>query len=126
MDNGKLLEIGGKLDVSEDDLKAMKHEKFKEKWLYPVTGAVVTALSVFLGWFFGRQDEREVSRETGREYPFSSGEKYCCSFLWGMGLLGIGTIQAYLKTRDIAPEERKRFFLVMIAVIYYAIYYAKY
>ncbi|MCK4614533.1 MAG: hypothetical protein KAU14_07005 [Thermoplasmata archaeon] len=70
MDSKKLQEIGEKLEVSQQDIRAIRRRKIKEFIIYPLTSVFFVLLSAFFGWFYGREHERLVSRETGGEYPY--------------------------------------------------------
>lgn len=57
MNNEKLQKIGNKLNVSEKDLKELKKEKLKSKYLYPITEAFIAGCSTILGYFAGKNAE---------------------------------------------------------------------
>ena len=68
MEGERLKEIGEKLEVSEEDMKAMRRERLMEKWLYPVTGALVSLGATILGFIMGKNAD-PIKRDGG--YPFT-------------------------------------------------------
>lgn len=72
MNNEKLKEIGGRLDISEEDLKNIKIEKQKFNLIYPIIGVIVAICSTILGYLLGKNTEPKlVNAETGKTYPYS-------------------------------------------------------
>ena len=80
MEEGKLREIGGKLDVSESDIKKIKKRHSITRILSPIIGAFVAFISTILGHIIGKssgiaagKDARPIliNRETGEVYPYA-------------------------------------------------------
>jgi len=118
----KLRELGSELGVTPQDMKAMRWERFRENWVYPVIGAVLVGLSAFIGWFFGqRSEEKLVSRETGKEYPFNSGPGVT-GVLWCLSVLATGSaVAAYLAWKQEGEKRRTAFrlglFIVLVSLV---------
>ena len=122
MNKGKLQEIGEKLEVSQQDIDSIRKESLKEKWIYPITAVIVAAISAFLGWVVGKDNERLVSRDTGREYPYSSGIGYLGIFIIGATEFGLGSLITFLKTLNKGTGERKKVFVIMICIVVLSIF----
>ena len=114
-------ELGSGLDITPKDINTMKKEKFKERFIYPITAACVALLSAFLGWFFGRFDERDVSRDTGKEYPFTTSTRYTLTGCFGITALGIGMFIGILKARNKEGKEKMKIFGAIIIMVAAAI-----
>lgn len=72
MDNEKLRSIGDTLSISEDDIKNIKKEKRKSRFLFPIIGGIITILSTVAGYFKGKNAPPIlVNRETGDVYPYA-------------------------------------------------------
>ena len=66
MENGRLKKIASELDLTTGDIQAIEKERFREKWLYPITGGIVAVISTIAGYLLGKDAE---PRESG--YLFS-------------------------------------------------------
>ena len=77
MNRERLEEMGEKLQLSAEDITAIRKRKLRETLFAPVAGGIFMGLSFLLGWFLGRGDER---KESG--YPFSV--RGYCTCGWGM------------------------------------------
>ena len=121
MNKDKLKEVGSKLDITPQDMKNMRWERFRENWIYPLTGAVLVGFSAFFGWFFGRNREKLVSRETGEEYPFSPNLGVVVLVL-GFPVLATGSAVATYLARKQEGEKRRTalrlgFLMVIISLV---------
>lgn len=114
MNNDKLQEIGAKLNINENDLKGIKKEKQKDKSLYPITGAIISILSILLGYLLGKNAEPKlVSEKTGKTYPYS---KICfgipLAFGFSSTLVGLILALKIIKSRT----KYKKLILTTIVV----------
>ena len=104
MDKGKLNEIGGKLDVRIEDIRGMKDERHKKKYLYPFLLAVVGGIAALMGCLKsgnGSGNEASANNTTGT-YPY-----IIPSFI---GIMGVGMVFRINKNR------KKHLILVLSAV----------
>ncbi len=67
--NQKLQEIGGKLDVTQEDISGMKRAGLKSRVRYWVVSAAIAILSFILGFFLGKGS----CPPAGGGYPFYMG-----------------------------------------------------
>ncbi len=67
VDDKRLQEIGGKLDVTPEDISGMKRFGLKNRLIYWIITAAITILSFILGFFLGKGS----CPPAGGGYPFS-------------------------------------------------------
>ena len=137
MNKENLEELNQELGVTPADRKALWWGKLKENWFYPVTTLILTAIAAFLGWLDGRNDEKLVNRDTGREYPFNMvfdiPFKGGLAFLLiGLPSMGISGVIAALKARKEQGEKREQtlrvglatalILAILVVVVYIVVY----
>jgi hypothetical protein len=133
MDNGKLRELGEKLELSGKDIKSIRHAKLKEYWLYPITGACTFLASIILAWVGAQSDEKVMIRSNGGEYEYPTcvncdeSAKNRTVFFYGL-VAAIGPLAALRKTRGMERPKKLKilFFATVIAIVSVVISYMTY
>ena len=64
------MEIGSRLNVSENDVRNLRKERIKGKLLYLITGLIVSGFSAIAGFLMGKANPVCVNCEG---YPFAAG-----------------------------------------------------
>ena len=92
-------------------------------------------LAAFLGWFWGKEDERRVNRDTGNTYPFGSSLElrgFLGLLLFGLPTAGGSLLASQLKARKMSGKEKIHFLrqshrltliLTMIPVLVFLVVY---
>jgi hypothetical protein len=128
MDKEKLRELGEKLDVSGKDVRSMRFAKLKEYWFYPFTGICAFLVSILRARHYAKDNEILTSRDTGKEYPYSSsraeGARFSSLFLFGL-VAATGPIAALYRTRGMERPRKMRIllFATVIAIVAVVISY---
>jgi len=110
MNEGKLEEIGSKLDVNSDDIKGIKKQKQKMKILYPIASLVTIILSGLLGYITRR------FRLVGGTYPF---ERTMCASTYFIGgsLITAGILAIYSSKKGKQTNKGRRTAFIFITAI---------
>ncbi len=120
MDEGKLEEIGNKLDVSSDDIKGIKKQKQKMNILYPIISLIMIVVSGLLGYVARR------FRLIGGTYPF---ERVMCASTYFVGgsLITAGILAAYSsKKAKQTKKGSKTAFIFITAILAIVAFIASY
>ena len=64
------MEIGSRLNVSENDVRNLRKERIKGKFLYLIAGLIVSGFSAIAGFLMGKANHVCVNCEG---YPFAAG-----------------------------------------------------
>lgn len=72
MDKSRLNEIGGELDISKENIRSIRWERWRQKWIFPVAGSIFAVGSTIIGYLSGRNDTYYINGEPARSgYPWS-------------------------------------------------------
>ena len=117
MEGERLKEIGEKLEVSEEDMKAMRRERLMEKWLYPVTGALVSLGATILGFIMGKNAD-PIKRDGG--YPFTRVTPEAAALFCGLPLTALLSVIAALwfRKNPTMDTKRKRMVVVLLSLVF--------
>ena len=104
MPDNKLKEIGDKLDILEEDIRKIKNEKRKSRFLYPITGGIIAICSTLLGYLTGRCVEPRMEYAS---YPYGTLLPRQLTILYlAAPILGISSIVSALILRS-DPRHKK-------------------
>ena len=128
MNQEQLQEHSQELDIDPADLKDFRLQRFKEKWLYPVSGAFTVAASAAYGYFRGLSEgegkpAKLVNRDTGNTYPYSGGHQtgfwdHTDIYLPFTGVVALGGLVAGILTYRSKLERKKlKFAIILITVL---------
>ena len=129
MNDQSLQKATDALELDGRDIHAIKKERSRERWIYPVITVIVGSLSALIGWLGARDNERLVSRETGDEYPFCGGSGGVIRIGLIGSLIGVGSFTTFLELMKQGKlTSRKRAgifagFMLALALIVIAISY---
>lgn len=116
MNNEKLTEIGDTLEITEEDIREIRKEKFRIKLIYPIVVAMEGIISIFsfvLGYNKGKDKSiKLVSADTGKVYPLSESKFSYYPALYYVigGTVGLGSVIALSKSKH------KKFLIASIIV----------
>jgi len=117
MDRDRLLEIGGQLGIPETDMNTMKRERLRERWLYPITGALVVAGAAILGFLTGKNAD---PAQGGAGYPYSNTASGAAALLCGLPLTALLTIIAALwfRKNPAMDTSKKKMVVVLLSLVF--------
>ncbi|MCK4614534.1 MAG: hypothetical protein KAU14_07010 [Thermoplasmata archaeon] len=116
MNKGKLQEIGEKLEVSDQDIDSIRKESLKEKWIYPITGALIALGGALAGFILGKNAD-PVQESGGDGYPYSMKITRTTTALFcGLPLVSLLTVSAALMFRNKPNIDKKKIRITIIII----------
>jgi len=70
MKGNTLEEISAELDISREDIRSIRWEHWRQRWIYPIIGMIFALGATIIGYLSGKEDTYYIDGEP-QGYPFS-------------------------------------------------------